>query len=151
MSNTKRYDLQSSPGYRLTLLASINNRKFERALSDLDLTRLMWCVLLAVDEEHLEHPSDIAAFIGIDRTAASRTIRQMKAAGLIDIDKSQSDGRSRRVKTTASGKAVLDRSLPLAMHSNKSLKSKLDADELEIFERLIDKMLAGEPRNVSNL
>lgn len=151
MSKAKRYNLQTALGYRLTLLASINNRKFERALSDLGLTRLMWCVLLSVEEEQLTHPSDIAAFIGIDRTAASRTIRSMKAADLIDVKRADDDGRSRHVTTTELGKQRLDRSIPLAVQASKNLKSKLEKHELVEFERLIEKMLAGEDRSLSKL
>ena len=72
------YRLHDSLGYRLTYAARLNERRFEAGLADLGLTRLMWCVLCALDFEGLSRPSDIAAFIGVDRTAISRCLRQME-------------------------------------------------------------------------
>jgi DNA-binding MarR family transcriptional regulator len=42
-----------------------------------------WCILLAVEEEGLKNPSEIAQFVGIDRTATSRALRQLEDEGLI--------------------------------------------------------------------
>ena len=64
MPRPRRYHLHASLGYRLTRAARIAERRFEDRLSDKGLTRMSWCVLLAVGEEGLTMPSDIADFGG---------------------------------------------------------------------------------------
>ena len=138
-------------GYRLSLLASINSRKFEVLLSEIGLTRLMWCVLLAIEEEKLTQPSEIASFIGINRTAASRTLRQMHERGLINRLAGRKDGRNIVVTTTDAGKAALDQAIPMARTVGGEIRAKLTPEEAATLEALVDKMLAGENRDLSGL
>jgi len=70
-AENKRYDLHGSLGYQATVTARSFERRLEERLRKLGLSRLGWCILLAVGEEKLASPSDIAGFIGIDRTATS--------------------------------------------------------------------------------
>ncbi|MEM1302763.1 MAG: MarR family transcriptional regulator, partial [Pseudomonadota bacterium] len=79
-----RYRLHDSLGYNLSLAARLQERRLDDGLRSLALTRTNWCILLAVGVEGLSGPSDIAAFVGIDRTATSRALRQMEQAGLIE-------------------------------------------------------------------
>lgn len=151
MTREKRFNLQKGLGYRLSLLASINSRKIESHLTELGLTRLMWCVLLAIEEEGLTQPSEIAEFIGINRTAASRTLRQMHERKLINRLPGRDDGRSILVTATEKGKQALEAALPKARIVAQEIRSKLTEEELAIFEELLDKMLAGESRDLSKL
>ncbi len=151
MTRQKRYSLQKGLGYRLSLLASINSRKIETHLAGLGLTRLMWCVLLAIEEEGLTQPSEIADFIGINRTAASRTLRQMHERELINRLPGRNDGRNVVVSATEKGKKALDAAIPMALVVAQEIRSKLTAEEVTLFENLLDKMLAGEIRDLSKL
>ncbi len=151
MTKQKRYSLQKGLGYRLSLLASITSRKIETYLADLGLTRLMWCVLLAIEEEGLTQPSEIADFIGINRTAASRTLRQMHERKLINRLPGRDDGRNIVVAATEKGKKALDKAIPKALVVAQDIRSKLTEEEVAVFEGLVDKMLAGEIRDLSKL
>lgn len=151
MTKQKRYSLQKGLGYRLSLLASITSRKIETYLADLGLTRLMWCVLLAIEEEGLTQPSEIADFIGINRTAASRTLRQMHERKLINRLPGRDDGRNIVVSATEKGKEALDKAIPKALVVAQDIRSKLTEEEVAVFEGLVDKMLAGEIRDLSKL
>ncbi len=151
MTKQKRYSLQKGLGYRLSLLASITSRKIETYLADLGLTRLMWCVLLAIEEEGLTQPSEIADFIGINRTAASRTLRQMHERKLINRLPGRDDGRNIVVTATEKGKKALDKAIPKALVVAQDIRSKLTEEEVAVFEGLVDKMLAGEIRDLSKL
>ena len=149
MTKQKRYSLQKGLGYRLSLLASITSRKIETYLADLGLTRLMWCVLLAIEEEGLTQPSEIADFIGINRTAASRTLRHERK--LINRLPGRDDGRNIVVTATEKGKKALDKAIPKALVVAQNIRSKLTEEEVAVFEGLVDKMLAGEIRDLSKL
>ena len=95
MSN---YRLHASLGYNLSLAARLQERRLDDALKTLGLSRTTWCVLLAVGVEALTQPSEIATFIGIDRTATSRALRMMEADGLLTRESGRADKR-----TTMSG------------------------------------------------
>ena len=134
------YRLHDALGYRMTVAARRIERRFETALKTLGLTRISWCVLLAVGEEGHRHPSDIAAFIGIDRTAASRALRGMEAEGLIIRDGGRADRRNTRVSLTERGAEILARSLPLAEASRAATEARLAPGERDTLLTLLDKL-----------
>ena len=63
--------------------ALVYTRSRNEKLRLIGLTRTTWCILLAVGNEGMTQPSDIAAFVGIDRTATSRALRSMESDGLL--------------------------------------------------------------------
>lgn len=151
MSTVKRYDLHKGLAYQFSLLSQINTRRMERGLSELGLTRLMWCVLLAVIEEGKENPSDIAEFIGINRTAASRTFRHMEERGMIERRSSQKDRRNTRLLATDKGKDLLTQAIPHAKSLSQRIRGKLSEQEQKDLETILFKLLDGERKEVSSL
>lgn len=151
MSTAKRYSLHQGFGYQLSLLGQINSRRMEAGLKQLGLTRMMWCVLLAVVEEGLVRPSEIAEFIGINRTAASRTLRQMETDGLILRKSGKNDQRNTTVHVTKKGHALLNNAIPHAQEVARHIRSKLTTSEAEKLQELLTKLMVGEARDVSSL
>ena len=117
----------------------------------LGLTRTTWCVLLAVGNEGLTQPSDIARFIGIDRTATSRALRQMEAAGLLDRQAGDGDRRTTRVSLTDQGKDLVKRGTPLAAANNDAMRAKLSEAEYARLIALLEKVITGESADLSGL
>ncbi len=138
------YKLHDSLGYHLSRAARIQERRLEEDLKRLGLTRTTWCVLLAVGMEKLSQPSDIAAFIGIDRTATSRAFRQMESDGLIARDAGRPDRRTTSVSLTAKGEAQLAKGRPFAEANNKALSEKLGAEDAHTVKCLLAKLIEGE-------
>ncbi|WP_147124332.1 MarR family winged helix-turn-helix transcriptional regulator [Shimia ponticola] len=143
------YRLHDSLGYHLSLTARLQERRLDDGLRSLGLTRTTWCILLAVGVEGLDGPSDIAAFVGIDRTATSRGLRQMEQADLITRTGGQSDGRKRSVVLTPNGETRLRQGAPLARANNEVLATKLEDDEVTELVRLLRKLSKGEPSDLS--
>ncbi len=113
------YRLHQSLGYHLSVTSRIQERRLDEGLKTLGLTRITWCVLLAVGNEGLTQPSEIAAFVGIDRTATSRALRQMEAAGLIARAGGTGDRRTTHVALTALGRQRIVHGTPFAMENNR--------------------------------
>ncbi|MFT4716114.1 MAG: DNA-binding MarR family transcriptional regulator [Paracoccaceae bacterium] len=145
------YDLHASLGYQLTLLSRINERKFEQNLAPLGLTRVKWCVLLAVQEHGLKNPSDIAEYIGIDRTATSRALRALDSDGLISRCSGADDKRMTEVALTDQGHQVLGRSIDAAKSNANHFTDKLSWYERTTLTEIINKLMKGETRDVSGL
>lgn len=138
------YRLHESLGYRLSLAARVQERRLEEGLKELGLTRITWCILLAVGNEARDRPTDIAAFVGIDRTATSRALRQMEQAHLITRTSGKDDRRTTTVALTALGRRHLAEGTPHAVANNLAMTEKLSRDETAELKRLLDKVVEGE-------
>lgn len=139
-----RYRLHNSLGYHLSLAARIQERRLDDGLRALGLTRITWCVLLAVGNEDLTQPSDIAAFVGIDRTATSRALRQMEDAGLVDRRTGTGDRRTTEVVLTAKGAKRLTEGTPIAEANNAAMVDKLADGDGDALVALLARLVEGE-------
>jgi DNA-binding MarR family transcriptional regulator len=150
MKTHKPYDLHASIGFQATLSARTFERRLEDGLKTIGLTRMQWCVLLAVGGENHNRPSQIAEFIGIDRTATSRALRSLEAEELIERTPDRKDRRVTQVVLTEAGHEKLDQALPIAAENNGYFSDKLNPDELASLHRLLLKLRAGEHNEISN-
>lgn len=137
------YRLHASLGYQLTRAARVQESRLDDGLRNLGLNRTTWCILLAVVNENLRRPSDIAAFIGIDRTAASRALRNMETQGLITRTTGQPDARTTAVSATERGVALVDQGTPLARTNNDEMLARLTAQEHQDLLRLLGRLTEG--------
>lgn len=140
---TMTYNLHDRLGYKLTLAAQVNNQLLVNLLSRLNLTRQMWCVLVAVGEQQLSQPSDIADYIGIQRAAVSRTLKDMHNKGLLQRISDPQNGKQTLVSLTDTGQTLLAQSLLLSEQSTQRLNTKLNDSERQELDRLLSKYLSG--------
>ncbi len=146
-----RYDLHSSLGYQTTLFSRISERRFDSTLAPLGLTRVSWCILLAVGQEGLKGPSDIADFIGIDRTATSRGLRRLESTGLITRSDGKTDKRTTEVWITDKGLDHLAQATKAAAENAAHFNEKLSWYERDMLATIIRKLMQNETRDVSGL
>lgn len=151
MSSETPYHLHSSTGYQLSKTARLQERGFEFELKSLGLTRISWCILLAVDTESLRHPSAIAEFVGIDRTATSRALTQMVRDGFVERKEEKSDGRRTSVHATKLGRARLAVATREARLNAAHFEAKLSRLEQETLRDLLLKLQSGEGSSLSHL
>ncbi|HCH23722.1 MAG TPA: hypothetical protein DE179_05430 [Oceanospirillaceae bacterium] len=137
------YNLHDRLGYKLTLAAQVNNQLLVNLLSQLNLTRQMWCVLVAVGEQQLSQPSDIADYIGIQRAAVSRTLKDMHNKGLLQRISDPQNGKQTLVNLTLEGQALLAQSLLQTEQSTQRLNTKLNDSERQELDRLLSQYLSG--------
>ncbi len=142
--HSKKYGLHDSIGYHATLAARLVERRVEDGLRNFGLTRIGWCILLAVAEEGLKNPSDIAAFVGIDRTATSRALRALENEGLISRAIGREDRRMTEVTMTQAGYDRMIQAVPVCSENMDHFNAKLTAAEQQELKRLLGKLSAGE-------
>ena len=145
-----KYRLHQSLGYHLSLAARLQERRLDDGLRDLGLTRTTWCILLAVSNEDLTQPSDIATFIGIDRTATSRALRSMEADGFISRHSGQGDRRTTRVELTPRGKSLIAKGTAIAVGNNGIMHSKLGDLDSRRLKALLSILIEGEDADLTN-
>ncbi|WP_412562305.1 MarR family winged helix-turn-helix transcriptional regulator [Thalassobius sp. MITS945101] len=140
MAHTEPYRLHHSLGYQLSIAARMQERRLDDRLKPHGLTRTTWCILLAIGNEALSQPSDIADFVGIDRTATSRALRHMEQEGWIDRASGTEDKRTRRVSVTGEGRRLIKQCTPYARENAAVMSTALsDAEEAEL-KRLLGKL-----------
>lgn len=145
-----KHRLHASLGYNLSLAARLQERRLDDALKTFGLTRTTWCILLAVGNEDLHQPSDIAAFVGIDRTATSRALRQMETAGLLTRRTGTGDKRTTEVTLTDLGHRRIGEGTPFAIQNNALMRSKLTETEHSQLLALLEKLTAGESADLKS-
>lgn len=145
------YRLHKSLGYNLSLAARLQERRLDEALKTLGLTRITWCVLLGVGNENLRQPSEIASFVGIDRTATSRALRRMEADGLIVREGGNGDRRTKRVVLTTLGQSRIEEGTPFAISNNAAMRAKLTSRDHQTLLQLLGKLTEGEDTELSTL
>lgn len=139
-----KYGLHDSIGFHATFTARLVERRVEDGLRKFGLTRVGWCILLAVAEEGLKNPSDIAAFVGIDRTATSRALRALETDGLITRAIGREDRRMTEVTMTDAGYDRMIQAVPICSENMDHFNAKLTATEQAELKRLLTKLSAGE-------
>lgn len=151
MTEDTPYRLHQSLGYQLSLTSRIQERRLEENLRRLGLSRATWCALLAVGNEGLSKPSEIAEFVGVDRTATSRALRQMEEAGLIERKNGAGDRRTTTVALTGKGRDMLRQGSPFARANNQVYHDKLTDAECTELRRLLAKLREGEQTALNRL
>jgi len=139
-----KFGLHSSLSFQITRTARIVERRVESGLREYGLTRVGWCILLAVEEEGLKNPSEIAQFVGIDRTATSRALRQLEDEGLIAREMGREDRRTTTVTLTEEGQARLVAARPVCLENMDHFNAKLSAGEALELKRLLSILNSGE-------
>ena len=137
------YNLHDRLGYKLTLAAQVNNQILVNLLAQLGLTRQTWCVLVAVGEQGINLPSEIADYIGIQRAAVSRTLKDMHNKGFLRRDNDPDNGKLTLVTLTDQGQDLLAQSLLLCEQSSQRMDEKLTANERQQLDQLLSKYLSG--------
>jgi len=137
------YNLHQRLGYKLTLAAQVNNQILVNLLSELNLTRQTWCVLVAVGEQDIHQPSAIADYIGIQRAAVSRTLKDMHNKQLVERINDPANAKRTLVNLTSKGQDLLSRSLPMTEQSSVRMDEKLSQSERQQLDHLLSKFLSG--------
>lgn len=151
MSGKVKVDLHERIGYKLALAARINDQLLDRELASIGITRQMWCLLVATGAQQITQPSAIASYIGINRTAVSRTLRDMEARGYLVRGHGNNDGRSKEVALTQKGQQLLKRSLPIVEGSAATMDEKLSKHDQKELHRLLDKFLSDQSVKPSSI
>lgn len=146
----KPYDLHASVGYQATLSSRVFERRLEDGLKQIGLSRLQWCILVAIGLEARRTPSDITQFLGIDRTATSRALRGMEADGYITRNQDHEDRRKTDVSLSPLGSEKLAQALPIASNNTAHFAEKLTLSEAELLQKLLIKLRSGEAKGLSN-
>lgn len=124
----------------MSVVSRQQETRLDSALKSIGLTRINWCILLAVGNEKLGKPSKIAEYVGIDRAATSRALLQLENEGLLLRKSGLKDRRTRDISLTSKGKRLVAQGTPFARENAAILAARLTEQEHENLLLLLAKL-----------
>ena len=143
--------IHQSLGYWSSLIARSMEAEFNKRLSGRDVTRVSWAVLGAITYDGKATPSELAAFLKLDRAAITRLLDKLECQDLIARTRGDSDRRTVTLKVTPKGKALSAELLELSKSVNELFASGLSPKEAEQYIATVRKMLTNSDEAVETL
>jgi len=88
-------------------------RRFDEVLRPLDLTNGQFSLLMSLNRPEPPSVGSVAALLAMDRTTLTAALKPLQRRGLVKIAVDQEDKRSRRLRLTAAGSALLRKAFPI--------------------------------------
>lgn len=122
-------------------LSNLITNKYDRHLQEINLTVNQYSLLVNINQLEICSVSDLAIYVGLERTTLVRTLKPLFDKKLIE-DISETTQRNRQIKITQIGKEILEKGKPLWKQAQKEIEDKIGKDNIlvlsEIFSKLID-------------
>lgn len=122
-------------------LSNLITNKYDKHLQEINLTVNQYSLLVNINQLEICSVSDLAIYVGLERTTLVRTLKPLFDKKLIE-DISETNQRNRQIKITQKGKEVLEKGKPLWKQAQKEIEDKIGKDNIlvlsEIFSKLID-------------
>ena len=122
-------------------LSNLITNKYDKHLQEINLTVNQYSLLVNINQLEICSVSDLAIYVGLERTTLVRTLKPLFDKKLIE-DISETTQRNRQIKITQKGKEILEKGKPLWKQAQKEIEDKIGKDNIlvlsEIFSKLID-------------
>jgi len=144
--------LENSVSFQVSVLAKLLDRRLARLVVDrFDLTVAEYRVLAQVMLYPRSTVRSIAERTFVDKAQVSRAATALEAAAFITRDMLDHDRRSPVFTVTRTGKALLNRIIPLRQAQEDELAATLDPGELEVLSTALPALIEalgdpGEPK-----
>jgi DNA-binding MarR family transcriptional regulator len=98
----------------------------------LDLTSGQFSVLVSLNRAEPPSIGPVASLLAMDRTTLTAALKPLERRGLVKVIIDKKDRRSRLLKLTAKGRALLSRAVPLWQKSHSIIEEHLTGTDPEI-------------------
>lgn len=108
-------------------------RRFDQALSPLDLTNGQFSLLMALNRPQPPSIGHVSTLLAMDRTTLTASLKPLERRGLVEVAIDPSDRRARRLTLTPAGRGLLAAAVPVWRETHaivERLVARSDADRL---------------------
>ena len=133
-------DLKREIGLRLNMLARRLRNRFDRQVSELNVTRSQWTMIVVVARNPGATQRVIAEALEMSEASAGRLIDRLCADGLIERQERYDDRRARAVYLTKKAEPLLAKLAEIARESEVSLFRGFSSEELETLSSYLDRI-----------
>ena len=113
-------------------------RRFDEVLRPTGLTNQQFSLLMALNRPEPPTMAPVAELLGLDRTTLTAALKPLERRGLLLVETDAADRRSRRLRLSEEGHAVLLHALPLWKQTHAEMGSvhpDVDMDQLRMWLR----------------
>ncbi|MGW5848864.1 MarR family winged helix-turn-helix transcriptional regulator [Streptomyces sp. NPDC055254] len=113
--------LQGDPGFALYVAARAATNHYRPLLAELGLTYPQYVVMLVLWDRGPVTVKDLGDALSLDSGTLSPLLRRLGDTGMVDRQRSRSDGRRIEVSSTETGNALRDRARGIAESAREAL------------------------------
>lgn len=100
-------------------------RRFDAALRPVGLTNGQFSLLMALNRPEPPLIGQLAPFLGMDASTLTAAVKPLARRGLLEVEPDPADGRSRRVRITAAGVALMHEAAAIWHEAHVALEATL--------------------------
>jgi len=115
-------------------------RRFDAALRPLNLTNGQFSLLMSLNRADPASIGSVSALLAMDRTTLTANLKPLERRGLVKVSIDDGDKRSRRLKLTPAGRALLVAAVPIWKQTRaivEKLLPRADAEDLRADLRVL--------------
>ena len=101
-------------------------RRFDEAFRPLGLTNGQFSLMMALNRPDPPRIGDLADFLAMDRTTLTAALKPLERRGLVTVAADAKDRRSRRLRLTDAGRALLADAVPIWQRTHDAIDALLD-------------------------
>jgi DNA-binding MarR family transcriptional regulator len=100
-------------------------RRFDDALRPLDLTNGQFSLMMSLNRPHPPRIGEVSQLLAMDRTTLTANLKPLERRGLVEVFADENDKRSRRMKLTPAGSALLAKAVPIWTETEAEIEALL--------------------------
>ena len=102
-------------------------RRYDEALRPLDLTSGQFSLLMSLNRPEPATMGSVASLLAMDRTTLTAALKPLERRGLLEVTVDAADRRSRRMRLTPAGRALLVTAMPLWRQTQAATERRVAA------------------------
>jgi DNA-binding MarR family transcriptional regulator len=106
-------------------------RRFDEVLRPVGLTNQQFSLLMALNQPEPPSMAPVARLLAMDRTTLTAALKPLEKRDLIAVESAPKDRRSRRLRLTEAGHAVLLSALPIWRQTHADIEAALPMFNME--------------------
>ncbi len=114
---------------------------FAEEVGPFEITPVQYAALTAIGEHPESDATRLASVVALDRSTVGDVLERLESRGLIEREHRIRDKRTKRLRLTAAGRALLDEIAPSIARSQARFIDVLTPDEQRQLHRLLDKLI----------
>lgn len=132
------------PGHYIRRAQQVSSAYFTEELADSELTSVQMVALVAIVDSPGIDATRLSEIIDFDRATIGGVVDRLERKGLIQRVVNPEDKRSKVMRATPAGKALLNVSLPRVQRVQERILAPLSPEDRETFLRLIKTVIGRQ-------
>ena len=135
-SNESALKLHDSLGHWVIGLSRATQHNLSKQLANCELNSRLLAILMSVEDAESRTPSGTADHLLVDRAIVARALRDLRARNLVDFCRNENDDRSRTLRLTDEGAAMLELGQEAMRFRDTYYKERLPPDLTDAIRQL---------------